>query len=212
MGTRKLYAEDSTEVEVPDEAELKALQEKATKVEELEKKLKEAEEFNGAPADLRKRLKELKAESEVAALKLKKFEETGKTLDDKGQVIDFKPTLTAEEIEARQISVAHKVMVDVEKQKIFTKIPAEKRELVEKYYNKLTHGEQVNISNLGEYIEAAYNAAGLNIQVDPIKRAIANINGKAPSFETKRDDFAESDTGKARAAAMGLSFINNIKK
>lgn len=209
---RDLYDAEGNKVEgVLDDAEMKALQDKAKSVEEstatitkLQDDLKTIQsEVNPNWQAARIKMKQLEDEN----AKLKELEKTGKTLDEKGQVVDFKGNNgpSAEEVAriARESATqaTQSAFVENRKKLHLQEFGEDKRKVVEHYFNKLSAGETLTEEKVDEYMESARRASGLT--TNPINRANSFSAGKGFTNQNE-PEFTDTEQGKAWADRMGL--------
>lgn len=195
---KKIRLEDGTELEIPSEEELKALEEKAQKASELENKFTEAEkklqEYENNPAE--KNWKQFRESSKKREELLK---EKGIVIKEDGTVEELnKPDqMTPEEIDRRARNAAMAVSIENRKAEKLSRFKEEDRKVVEYYYNKLASGEEMDLSKVDKFI----NEATLHLNPEA-RKAEPSINGAPPPFTedfNKRPNFAESDIAKQLA-------------
>jgi len=192
--------EDGTE----EEKEFFSAEEIDTKVnetkEEWETKVKELEE-NSDP-----NWKEARATMKTQAERIKTFEESGKTINDAGEVVDSAPkALTPEESEIKMREITRTEQVNLRKEEHLNQYDEETRKVVEHNFNKLTAGEEVNMNNMQTFIDQAELLA-IPGKGNPVRKAMVSTSGVAA--DGVKENFAETDGGKALAESMGLKFIN----
>jgi hypothetical protein len=193
--TKKIKLEDGTELEIPSEEELKALEEKANKAQELEAKVTEAEakvkEYEDNPTEKNWRLFRESAKKKEALLK-----EKGIEIKDDGTIVEMNKhePMSGEEIDKRARAAALEVAIENRKLEKLSRFKDEDKKVVEYYYNKLASGEEMNLEKVDKIIqEASIHLAPPSKHTEPV------INGMPPRFTedfNKRDDFAESDLAK----------------
>ena len=167
--------------------------------EETQNKLKELEESanpNWAEARTKMRLQE----QEIA--RLSKFRESGKDIDDEGNVVEKPSQLTIEQIRNEAAMATRSELLNERKSELLSQFDDEKRSVVETYFNKLSHGEELNIKNITDFVQQAA------VLAEPNRRGTVAVgaggDAPRPSFNQK-NDFADSDEGKSLAANMGLN-------
>lgn len=192
---------DGTEREVPTSEELAALSSKATQFESIQteyektkKELEQAENPNW------KQLRTL-ADGYKEKLKAKGF-----NFDESGQVIEPQaPQITQDQIQQEARSAAKSFIVENEVNKALEKYEPNTREVVRKYYEKLSSGEQVDSSNFSSLLTAAVNAAGVGSD----NRQSGLVGGGSPAMPKQ----AEVDRAKGieLAKEMGYQFKGDTK-
>lgn len=153
---RKLYDENQNLVEVPDEAELQALQDKAGKFDAVEADLatakQEIESLSADDGNRNWRKMRQTNETLVAALK-----EIGKDVDAEGNIIDSPTAMTIEQIreEASKAAIGS-LLGNHLKTKLATIADENERKAVEEFYNKLSSGAEVgDISQVDKHFNDA---------------------------------------------------------
>jgi len=142
---------DGTQKEVPSDEELQTLQQKAASVD------KTLEELNALKSDPQARnFAQLRAKAErlEAAVKAQ-----GKTVDAEGNVIDIPQTVNRDEIlaEAQKHAEAssRQVLIDDYKHRKFNSLPADNREVVQRYFDKLIQGEEPSYDVIDKVFDEA---------------------------------------------------------
>lgn len=194
---RKLFDDQGNEVEVPTEDEIKALNDSATRVADLEKSVKELEE--GAHPDWREVRKTKRALEEerdqwkkAAEVAGHKTEPTGVSRED------------AERIADERAKVA---LLTNHKESVLRRF-GDKREVVEKAFNKLAAGEELSYDKIEEIAGTAARAVGASRDISDTSRSVSSRGTQAPDFgdgKPKDDNFADSEAGKATRDVMGLT-------
>lgn len=136
-------------------------------------------------------------------------------LKEKGLEINDDGTLRTEidvnEITAKAESTAKSVLLNSRKSELLSKYDETKRPVIEKYFEKLSSGEELNFENIGTFVRDAEKLAG----VEPVSGS-QSINGKPPVFnqENTQTDFSETDEGKEIANRLfgENSFAKEEKK
>lgn len=193
------YDSDGNAIEgLPDEAELKTLQEQAAAKEEADKKV----------ADLDKKIKEYESDPAYKNLGIlrKKAEEAEKERDEwKKKLAEAIPKdepkqFSEEELDKRMDERAERKFQEkiIERQ---LNTYGDKKEVVKKVFEKLSSGEQLTEDKITELMETAAKAAGLNPE---LSGAITFHGGGTPKFDTEEKSHADTPEGQARASAMGL--------
>jgi len=200
----EVYDAEGNKVEgVLDPAEVKALQESATKVADLEKELGVIkQEVNPNWQEARRKMKQLEDEN----ANFKKLKETGKTVNEKGEVVEFKENGTSvadttkiAEDAAKRVTAS--AFVENRKKQHLAEFSDDKRKVVEHYFNKLSAGEEMTEEKVDEYMDSARRASG--VTVNPVIRAQSFSSGRGYS-DQKEPEFADSEKGSQFADAMGL--------
>lgn len=194
---RQLFDGDGNAVEVPDENEIKAYQEAQAKVSELDAKIKELEADSDPDwRTARKKMKDLSDERDDWKKKAEKA----------GVEVEPKP-LPTEDIGRIAEERAEKVYIERYRDRRLAEF-GDKREAVGRFFEKLSNGEKLDENKVDELIMAAARTAGVEVQSNPVNRAMGSSSTSAPNFDptnNKEKDFADSDSGKGLAAAMGLT-------
>lgn len=211
MPERILFDEAGNEVKVPDETDLTALQAAATKSADLLKELEEAKQAaNPNWAEMRRINKSLEAEN----AKLKKLEDKGKTIDDNGEIVDRANTMSPEAVRAAAVAAAQgattQVLIDQRVEDYLQELSTDEANVVRTYYSKLSAGEEMNVRKVDEVMKSAFQAAGIGVQENQARRTvgISGTGARVDGIKPKKEDFADTDSGKTFAANMGLRFIN----
>jgi len=196
-----VFNADGEELEVLTPDEVKELQEKAQKVAELEKEIELAkQEANPNWSAARKKMSAMEA-----ALK-----EKGLEINEDG-TLRTEPKIDVNEITAKAESTAKSVLLNSRKSELLSRYDETKRPVIEKYFDKLSSGEELNFENIGTFIKDAEKLAG----VEPVSGS-QSINGKPPVFnqENIQTDFSETDEGKEIANRLfgENSFAKEEKK
>lgn len=209
----KYYDDDGNEHELPSQEEIKELQEKAEKAGELDKFTKLEADLRKAleideKADLTKAVKEAKEAANpnwpATRAKLERMETFVKSnfkdakIKDDGEV-ELEEKIDMKTVEEKAKKAATETILGSEINKHLQKYPENEREVVKKYFDKLTNGEEVNSENIPEYMTQSANAAGLGVKRD----SGFNLEGGAPKLEIKPgENFAETEQGKTAANEM----------
>lgn len=222
---------DGTEKEVPTQEELDALNDKATKYDDVAPKLEKLGgdfDFDSLPQTLEekeklsKELEELKENLDPQARnfgelrsKTKRLEmalkDKGIELDNEGNVVEKPDYLSKEEAAEMAKKTASETYIDIEKNRLLNQIEnKEKRELTQHYYDKLTAGEAVSVENLHEFMRNASKIVG-DVEINP---SVNTLSGKPPKTEEdQRKDFSDTDEGdKMRQEIFGNDSNNNLNK
>lgn len=195
---REAYDADGNLIQgLPDEAELKTLQEAAAAKAELDAKVAEAQ----------KKLEDYEKDPAFKNLGIlrKKAEEAEKERDEwktkyETAVPDSQPKyLSSEEAIKIAESVAEKKFLDKTVNNLLNEF-GDKKEVVKKFYEKLSQGEELNEEKVKELVQTAANAAGLISQQTPF---VTYHGGGTPKFDNEKS-YADTAEGEAKAAALGM--------
>lgn len=194
---RTLYDENNNPVEVPDVEEIEAYKSNAEKIQELEDKAKLADTLS-ADKNLINWQKARDNEKKLVA-ELKKH---GKDMDEEGNFIDF---ASEKENQIRTIAMKEAKMAMLEERlnEELGRYAPESRDVVKKYFDKLTTGEEVSMSNVRSFLSEAEKLAIPN-NVNPIMNRISNSQGGVPDYDGDKNTFAESEEGKSLAGTLGI--------
>src|ERR1700741_5310853 len=159
----KATLEDGTQVDVPSQEELKALQDQAAAATTLQQKVDaERKEWEAEKARL-----EQEVNPNWKALRDKEKDWIAKEADYKKQLETFggKPPeatpLTREEVEKISDGKARQVAIETHRDALLSKYSEETRKVVKHYYDKLSAGEEMTLDKVNSIISAAENAAGV---------------------------------------------------
>jgi len=193
---RTLLDEQGNKFEVPDETELSALQETAKKAAEYEAKLKEVEqEVNPNWRKTRETLKERESTIEKLQAELEKA----------GVKSSEQRAMSPEEYTTIAAQQARNVLLEQHKDNVLSQF-GNQRSSVEEIYNSLAHGKQLDNQKIEELAGIAARAVGIEAPRAGIQRSFAGGGSSAPRFseDVERTNFADTDAGKAAAAAFGI--------
>lgn len=196
---RTLFDDKGNPVEVPTDDELRSLQEAQTQLSDARSKLADMEKTLGSSdpsiRGMRQRIKDLERLTKSAP-------ESDPAADPTQPPQQVQPPVTAEEI-AR---IADRQYVNRYRDRVLAKF-GDKAETVRKFFDKFATGEELNEDMVDGYIEAAARAAGVVNIPNPDHMATSFRGHGAPQFPdpSAKQDFAETDQGKAMASAMGLN-------
>lgn len=129
---RTVFDESQNKIEVPDEAEIKALQEKARQADELAAKLKEHEELNKDPeaVNWRAARQKIKAAEKVIEEARKSMDPTAKTHTEQVSVVPPAAVPDVNEVVARQL--AEERIADH-----LSKYSEKERDVMKSYFDRL---------------------------------------------------------------------------
>jgi hypothetical protein len=188
-----LYKEDGSPVEVPTTEEIEA---------QTEQKLGETKaEYDNRIAEIEKDVnpnwREARKTMAEQETKIKALESQGKTINEKGEIVDLNRTLTMQDVERISEEKAQAVALSQIKGTLLSKYDAETRPVVEKYFNKLTQGEKLDDSNISTFISDAERAAGLSSS----KNRAPVFSGQSP-IHSPSESFAETVEGKTMMSQL----------
>ena len=177
MPEPELSEEEKQEKAIADAAASAAEQAaKDTKLEALEaEKAKWDEEKKELEKAVSPNWREIRAKEErlITALKA-----AGKEVDGEGNPIDEKK-ISIEDIEQRASATARKEMLDMRREDLLESYSVEDRKVVNHYFEKLTQGEKVDMSNIKTFIKQAERAA-FPEDDNKIQKARSGSGGKPP--------------------------------
>jgi hypothetical protein len=138
---RKLYDENHNVVEVPDEAEITALQEKAGKVDTMQAEL---DELNGDDKVIN-----FKKTREIIGNLTEALKKAGKSVDAEGNVTEAPGALSIEQIREESTRAARNEILNNHLASKLAGIKDEnERKAVEEYYNRLSGGDVADIATV----------------------------------------------------------------
>lgn len=212
---RKLYDDDGKEIEVLTDEEVKDLKTKAEaggKAEEYTKLVNDVRSALGVgkDANVLEAIKEAKDSSnpnwKLARGKIDrlttfiKSKIQGAEIDDEGNVKATEATMTPEQIRSEVASATKKEMLGAYINQKLSKMPDDKRTVVQKYYQKLTTGEEVTLENVDKFIGEA-----INIVIPKGSAFFPQFGGNDPVItDEHKEDFAATEAGKTAGKFMGL--------
>lgn len=206
-------------VEVPDEAEIVALKEKAQTADKYEQELKELEDKSMGIKSLREANKRkdeltvsLKHQVETLAAEKKKIEDTLKQRDEhiQKQEADGVEILNEDQIKSMAENHTLATLVKLELSRELSGYDKEEQDKVKRYYEKLIAGENVNLDTVHTFIAEAKRVALPNLSSSSVRGT--SSGGHAARTEEKKTGFGDTDEGKAFAANMGLRIESPAKK
>ena len=86
------------------------------------------------------------------------------------------PVVQSVDVEA----AARKVAMDMKRDEMLTDVPEDKRATVKEFYDSLSTGKQIDVSNIGTYMQAAMRAAGLEVKTGNANKIISSSSGAVP--------------------------------
>lgn len=192
----KVQTEDGKEIDVLTQEEAATqLKEKEDAIKsEYDAKIKELEQ------DLNPNWRDARAKLKEQETKLKEYEE---------KYGEQKPSqVTLEEVESRAKASARQEMIEIEKERLFSNYKDEQREVVKKYFDKLTTGEELSLNNIHSFVKQAEQL--VIPQIDS-KVNTFSVSGRPPLMDNEKDDFSNTDNGKSLGERMGMRFPNANK-
>lgn len=207
------FDEDGAEHELPTQEELKELQEKAEKAGGLDKFIKLEADLRKAldvdeKTDLTKAVKEAKEAANPnwpkTRAKLERMETFIKgnfkeaKIKDDGEV-ELEEKIDLKTVEERAKKAAIETILGNEINKHLQKYPENERQVVKKYFEKLTNGEELNSDNIETFVLQSASAAGLGTK----HNSGFNLEGGIPKLDIKPgENFAETEQGQKAANQM----------
>jgi myosin heavy subunit len=181
----QLYDENGNTVEAK-------TQEEVTK--DLEEKTKSLEEATTKLAALEAKAKELESEVNPNWRKLREeHDKLQKFVKDKG-IKQEDEKFSREEIVKEAQQTAERTIVNSHKSRLLAQYDEKTRSVVERYFDKLSSGEQLTIDNVETYLSEAERLA-----------VPSNANGRPPAAPEENKNFADTEQGKSFSEKMGLS-------
>jgi len=203
---RILFDEDGNEVEVPDEKELEGLKLAAKKNKERKKALKELEaKIKDYEADDGKRnFRALRKKADALEKALKKL---GKTVNDKGEIVDAKEKIDPDKLLEEAKKAARSELIQNKIDTALSKIQDEdQRKVVKHYFEKLSAGEELDLEKVDKYLgQAAKLATPEGDTSNSLKDILNSDGGTSRSGAGGEVNFAETEEGKALADDLGLT-------
>lgn len=186
---QKVYDKDGKEFEVATPEEIKALEEKAKKVEELEKDkdLINWKEFRAKEKKLKDNLKNYVSKE-------------GKTVDEEGNIIT--PVVDENSIQKVAEKTTNDAIFNAEKERLIASYSEEQRKAIKVYFDKFITGEEKNIANLHKFIGDAIRLVAPE-DSHPGHRAWGSPAGSTPTF--KSNEKASDSAKKMGAENFGMS-------
>jgi len=223
---RTLTDEDGNEVEVTTEEEQKALEDKAGKVEDLEKSAEELKGFTDSlelkeGQSVADKIQEMKDDgnpdwknmrAKNASLE-KALKDSGKDIDDEGNIIEKEDKLSTEDLEKKITEGATKVNINNQIDTELLKFKDEdQRKVVKHYFDKLASGEDMTAEKVDKFMKEASQLAIPEGETNPL-HTIVNVSGTAPrSPSGDKTNFADTDAGKGLAKSLGMGFAQPKKE
>lgn len=187
-----LYDEDQNPHEVPTAEELAVLQENSAKVEAL---IKEKEELEQSVNPNFKLMRETNKKLTEA------LKNSGKEIDEEGNIIEKKAEINKEEILGDTKRMIEETTFANEKERLLSQYSEEDKQTINVYLEKLMSGEEKNISNLNKFLDQTINFVFPG-QSNQNKRVAFSGNGSVPNF---KNDNKVSEGAISIGNAMGHS-------
>jgi hypothetical protein len=135
---------------------------------------------------------------------LKNLKDAGINIDEETGELVGETKVSVEEVDKRAREMYRLESIAIRKDELLSEIEDEDgRKVVEKYFDKLTSGEEVNLKNIGSHFRAAVNAAGLNSD-NGIMKIISGSNGQPPRRVEKKVEVLDDETADNMAGQMGI--------
>jgi hypothetical protein len=203
--------------------EFKGIQEKASKVEDLEKtigeKADEYEKAKGAWDEEKATLEKDqnpnwgKVRGQMDKMR-KELEDKGFKFDNEGNAIPPSDSMTREEVDKRASEVAMKTILGNKLGERLDDYDEEAKGLIKHQYDKLVANENVTLQSVDKYFNQAVKVAEMNSEgeikmtADAITRGATQGPRSKPEGQTKLEDSEAKDMG----TKMGLKFIRKEDK
>ena len=212
---RKLFDKDGQEYEIPDEEELKKLQEAQKGLEEL----KGDETFQSLSAEhgtknIKELLGKLKEGVNPNFPKLRKIisnlsetiKKSGKEIDEDGMVKEVNKNLTPEEVQKMIRQESQKMFIESALGSALNNInDKDSKEIVKRNFEKISDGEEINPQNINQFIKNAVSISGINQPVDFLKSTTSIMPGSSSAnYSNTKQDYSTTEEGKALASSLGL--------
>ena len=196
---REVPTKEEMEGYKKNEETIAANTEAITKSDTVIKELKEEnEKLNADPGN-----RDFKGLREANTRYIAKLGELGKSVNEKGEIVDSAPkSLSAEEIEGIATKATDKRLVTSKVQGVLGNLDKDAREVVEKNYGKLTKDEDVTLDNYAGYLDQAIKSAGVTKETNPLGDIIqqsGDIGGGNAPRQNQEENFTETEGGKGLA-------------
>jgi len=207
----KIKLEDGSEREVLTDEEVKELQDKAKKSEEFTSKLDELEKENES-------LKQDPTVSGFVELRkantaLKKaLKESGKEIDDDGNVKEENITMTPEDFEKLAEKKANEALLKQHINNSLKNVDEDKRELITKNYEKVIAGEEVDLSNVDTFLGQATKISGVEVASNPLMGAIVGSQTREVGSDGGEKKFSDTEAGTSLASSLNLDIKDEENK
>lgn len=188
------------------------LKTKATKADELEKAIAEREAKLKEYEEDEKMIDWRKARNQIKVLK-GALEKEGKEFDEEAnEVRGVERKYSPEEVEKLARVTTERVLIEKALSRAQKELSDEDKQVFQRYYEKATHGEDVNSDNIEEFVDMAFRLAGTGTQSKSLSDRSAGTRGGAPRMADQSKDFSDTDAGKDVLARMGLPTESKTKK
>ncbi len=191
----KLYDDQGNEIDAQTADEVTAAL--TAKQKELEDahavKLKELEDRNKElEGDVNPKWREFRQE----------YNKMKKVVEEKGIKVE-EDKFTREEILKEAAQTAEKTLLTSHKNRLMSTLDGKTRPVVEKYFEKLTMGEEITLDNVESFVVQAEQLANPGAQTSPYRRAMSGM-GRPPMEQSNEKTFDQTDAGKGLASKFGI--------
>ena len=132
-----------------------------------------------------------------------KLRKEGKDVDDEGNIIENKQSMTEEQVKETAKKVANDTLLDNRKNELLSKYNEEDRKVIDATFNKLSQGEKLTLANINGIMESAERASNV---VPKEGDGRISIDGDAPRMQAEgKGDFTETPEGKDFAGKLGIN-------
>lgn len=183
-----LFDAEGNEVEVPDFEEIETLKKAQEEAEALRQQLEELEDGSKGVKSLRDALK--------------RRDEKIQDLESKLNIAPEEPVNIDKIREIAQQEAAQSFL-QTEKNRRLASLSDDERQNVERVFNKLTAGEQLNADNMDMFINQAMTIGAPERVANKARNA--TYGGGVPRPEAQRTSFADTEEGKDFAARLGMT-------
>lgn len=117
-------------------------------------------------------------------------------------------------------SIAKKVLIETERDRMLATLPEDKRESVKEIFTAITANKEVNTINLGSFLEASARAVGVDTRGNNFNKIISGTGGavpprSAPGPTKEQIEFAKklgNDPEKVYGKEVDFSHMANAQK
>lgn len=201
----KIELADGTEREVPTTEELTALEADSKKLKEIQPELEKlnlvkVEVGLQEGQDLIQTVKDMHGSINPNWPKFRKtldnyklaLKNKGIETDEDGNVID-KTQIKPEDVTSHATLAATEAVFNMEKEKMLSQYDKTTRPLVERYFDKLSAGEEKSISNLFKFMQESENIVIKDsAQINPLKKVFSYSGGRNPAPADNNGQVPES--------------------
>lgn len=196
--------------------QIQELQQKAAKVEELEKFKNESEaklkEYETAKTDWEKKEAQYKSEvnpnwaraRQVMERQKAALKEKGVETDDDGNVVSNPQRVDVEKIKQEAVAAAQGVVLGSRLEELLGEYDDESSKVVRHYYGKLITGENVTLQNVKKFVDMAENAARSELGGSFKKTATQYSGGQGPRYFEKESGKLDDASAVDLATKMGI--------